>query len=221
MKRPKKIAWGKLGRKLRGPFLTGVLVIVPIGVIIWVLVWFFQLIDNILQPLVKLVVGHEIIGVGFGIALVIIYFVGVAARNVGGRKLISWGEGLLGKIPIVRQVYGGLKQIVEGFSSSGATGFTEVVFVEFPRKGMRTIGFVTHESCDGSGEKLLNVFIPTAPNPTSGFLEIVKESEVIRTDIKIDDALKMVVSAGKVPVADIPGRLSAGGQLGQGAPGES
>ena len=84
----------------------------------------------------------------------------------------------------------------------------QVVLVEFPRKGTRTIGFITNESYDKSGERLLNIFIPTSPNPTSGFLQIMREGEIIRTNISVDDALKMVVSAGRVSLEEVSDKLS-------------
>ena len=104
----------------------------------------------------------------------------------------------MGRIPIIGQVYTGIKQILESLSTPGKTGFMQVVFIEFPRKGIRTIGFVTNESYDSAGEKLVNIFIPTSPNPTSGFLQIVRENEIIRTNMLVDDAIKMVVSAGRI-----------------------
>jgi len=95
------------------------------------------------------------------------------------------------------------------FTTSGETKFLQVVLVEFPKKGMRVLGFVTSESRLESGEKLLTVFIPTSPNPTSGYLEIVRENDIIRTNISIDDALKMVLSAGKVSLKEVTDRLGA------------
>jgi uncharacterized membrane protein len=95
------------------------------------------------------------------------------------------------------------------FTTSGETKFLQVVLVEFPKKGMRVLGFVTSESRLESGENLLTVFIPTSPNPTSGYLEIVRENDIIRTNISIDDALKMVLSVGKVSLKEITDRLGA------------
>jgi uncharacterized membrane protein len=106
-------------------------------------------------------------------------------------------------MPIVHQLYSGIKQIMESFSAPRDTSRMQPVLTEFPRKGMRVIGFVTSELTDESGKKLLTVFVPTSPNPTSGFLQIVEEHEVIRTDISLEDALKMVVSAGKVASDDV------------------
>ena len=104
-------------------------------------------------------------------------------------------------------IYTGIRQIVESFSAPNKTGFMQVVLIEFPHKGMRAIGFVTNEMKDASGQKLINVLIPTAPNPTSGFLQIVKESDIIRTTISVDDALKMVVSAGRMTPAEVPQKI--------------
>jgi len=193
-----------IGKKLRRQFLTGILVTIPIGVTIWLLVWIVTSIDNILQPLVSSILGHTIPGLGFVIMVVLVYLVGVMASNVGARRLVDYGESLLGRVPIVRPIYSFIKQIVDSFSASGKAGFKQVVVAEFPMKGTRTIGFVTNESLDKAGEKLLYIFIPTAPNPTSGFLQIVREKDVIQVDMSVDDALKMVVSAGKV----LPGEIS-------------
>lgn len=207
MKHIQRAFWGRLGKKLRRQFLTGILIVVPIGATILILVWIFTAIDSILQPAIRTVWGYTIPGVGFGITIVLIYLVGIIASNVGGRRLIHYGESLLAKVPVFRPVYSGIKQILESFSAPGKTGFLQVVLVEFPRKGMRTIGFVTNESSNESGEKLLNIFVPTSPNPTSGFLQIAREGEVIRTNISVDDALKMVVSGGKMSPKEVSDRL--------------
>jgi len=198
MKYPHWLSWSWLGRTLRRHFLTGVLVVVPIGATVLILVWIFTSIDNILQPAIQLIAGRPVLGVGFGITIVLIYLIGVIASNVGGKRLISYGESLLAKVPIVRPIYTSIKQILESFSTPSKFGLMQAVLVEFPRKGIWTIGFITNESSTQSGETQLNIFIPTSPNPTSGFLQIAREDEVIRTDIPVDEALKMIISAGKV-----------------------
>ncbi len=208
MKRTWRISWGWLGKKLRAQFFTGILVVVPIGATVLILVWIFVAIDNILQPMISSLLGRQISGVGFGVTIVLIYLVGVIASNVVGRRLLRYGESWLRRVPLVRYLYTGIKQILESFSAPGKTGFMQVVLVEFPRKGMKTIGFITNESTDKSGKKLLNIFIPTAPNPTSGFLQIAGEGEVIRTDISVEDAIKMIVSAGRIVPEEISNKLS-------------
>ena len=201
-----------VGKKLRSQFLTGILIVVPITIVIVILVWLFGLIDRIMQPIIGAVVGHEVRTIVSLIVMIgLIYVVGVIASNIGGKKMIGWGESLVfGKIPVVRQIYNGVKQIMQAFSTPKAseTGFMEVVLVEFPHKGMKTIGLVTNESYQESGEKLLHVFIPTTPIPTSGYLEIIRESDVIHIDISIEDALKMVVSAGKVSPEGVTDKIA-------------
>ena len=212
MKHSKRTSWNQVGKKLRAQFAAGILVVVPIIIAILILRWLFVYIDDILQPVAKALLGHKIPGVGFGIAVVLIYLTGLIATNVIGKRLIRYGESLLARVPLFRYLYSGIKQILESFATPGEAGFLQVVLVEFPKKGMRVIGFVTNELFDKSGEKLLTVFIPTSPNPTSGYLEIVRENDIIRTNISIDDALKMVLSAGKVSLEEVTDALSAENQ---------
>jgi len=209
MEHIKRTSRKQVGRKLRVQFVAGILIVVPIGAAILILVWLFVTIDNILQPVAKSLLGYTIPGLGVGITVVLIYLTGVVATNVIGKRLVRYGESLLARVPLFRYLYTGIKQIMESFATSREGGFLQVVLVEFPKKGMRAIGFVTSESCVESGEKLLNVFIPTSPNPTSGYLEIVRERDVIRTNISIDDALKMVLSAGKVSLQEVTEKLAA------------
>ncbi len=209
MKRTIRVSLGWLLRKLRAHFLAGILITVPLGLTVWILVQIFNWIDGFLQPVIEPIFGHEIPGIGFGITIVLIYLVGVIASNVLGRRLLRYGESLLQKVPVARHLYTGIKQILQSFSDPGRTGFMQVVLIEFPRKGTRTLGFVTNESSDESGRKLLNVFVPTSPNPTSGFLQIIEEGEVIRTDMSVDDALKMVVSGGRISPKEVQDRLLA------------
>jgi len=209
MEHIKKTSRKHVGKKLRAHFVTGILIVVPIGAAILILRWLFLAIDNILQPVAESILGYTIPGLGLGITIVLIYLTGVVATNVIGRRLIGYGESLLARVPLFRYLYTGIKQILQSFATPREGGFLQVVLVEFPKNGMRAIGFVTSESRVESGEKLLSVFIPTSPNPTSGYLEIVRENDVIRTNISVDDALKMVLSAGKVSLQEVTDRLGA------------
>jgi len=209
MKHNKRISPSQVGRKLRAQFGAGILVVVPIIIAILILVWLFNYIDNIAQPVAESLLGRTIPGLGFGIMVLLIYLTGLVATSLIGKRLIRYGESLLARVPMFRYVYTGIKQIMEAFATPREGGFLQVVLVEFPKQGMRAIGFVTSESRTESGEKLLNVFIPTSPNPTSGYLEIVRESDVIRTNISVDDALKMVLSGGKVSIQEVTDKLGA------------
>lgn len=193
---------------MRRQFLTGILVVVPLGATILILIWVFTTVDNILQPIINFIFGRTIPGVGFGITIVLIYLVGTIASNVIGKKMIKFGESLLIKIPVFRPLYSTIKQILVSFSSPGETNLGQTVLVEFPRKGIWTIAFITNESVNKDRKVQLSIFIPLSPNPISGFLQIVSEEEVVRTDITIDEALKMVVSAGKVSPETIYNKLS-------------
>jgi uncharacterized membrane protein len=162
-----------------------------------ILAWIFNGIDNILQPPIESLWGRYYPGIGIAALVIIIFLAGILASNVLGKIAIKWGESVLERIPVVGQLYNDIKQILDSFITPGKDRYMDVVLVEFPRKGMHSIGFITNKLPGKDGEYLLSVFIPTSPNPTSGFLEIMPEKEVIRTDISVDNALKMIVSAGK------------------------
>ena len=129
MKHIKKAPHNQLGKKLRAQFVAGILVVVPIGAAILILAWVFISIDNVLQPVVKSLLGHMIPGVGFGITVVLIYLAGVVATNVVGKRLIRYGESLLARVPLFRYLYTGIKQILESFSTPREAGFLQVVLV--------------------------------------------------------------------------------------------
>jgi len=209
MEQSKRKFPSRVGKKLRIQFGAGILVIVPIIITILILVWLFNYIDNIAQPVANSLLGRTIPGLGFVLTVVLIYLTGVVATSVIGKRLVGYIESLLARVPLFRYLYTSIKQIMVSFTTSSETKFLQVVLVEFPKKGMRVLGFVTSESRIESGEKLLTVFIPTSPNPTSGYLEIVRENDIIRTNISIDDALKMVLSAGKVSLKEVTDRLGA------------
>lgn len=205
MKKEGKSSRHWLIKNLRKNFLAGLLVAVPIGIVILILTWFFTTIDSLLQPVIKAVFGQEFIGLGFIISLVLIYVGGVLANNIVGRRLINFGESILARVPVLRQLYSGSKLVIAGLSGTGLdkAAFREVVLVEFPRQGMKTIAFITNEIKNKSGKKLLTIYIPTAPVPTSGYFEIVSEDMVIRTDIPVDEAMQMVISSGMISPAEL------------------
>ena len=208
MKHSLRVSLGWLVRKLGMQFVQGIITVVPIGATILILYWMFNAIDNILQPVISYVLGYTIPGAGFIAVILLIYLVGVLTSNLVGKWLMRHAEPLLLGVPIFRQLYNGIKQILLSFTAPRKTGFMQVILTEFPRKGMRSIGFITNELCDESGKKLLTVFIPTSPNPTSGFMHIVSEDEITRTNISVENALKMVVSAGRVAPKEVSNLLS-------------
>lgn len=190
--------WKRFLRKMRAIVIAGLVVTVPIGLTIWILAWLFERIDELLQPVIEAIFGRPIPGVGFGVIVVLILIVGVIATNVIGRRIVRWAESMLGKVPVVRRLYVALKEVFRSFSDGETTGFMQVVLVEFPTKGMWSVGFITNETVDEAGHKIITVFIPHAPNPMTGFVEIVHEEDIIRTSVPVEEALKMVVSGGRM-----------------------
>ena len=194
----KNVAKESWGKKLRAHFVAGILVLVPVGATVLILVWLFNSIDSILQPAINYIFGRNIPGVGFATTIVLIFLVGAIARNIIGRRIIRYGESLLARVPVFRLFYSGIRQILESFATPDKAGFMQVVLAQFPKDGMWTIGFITNELVQPDGEKLINVFIPTSPTPWSGFFQMLKEREIIRTAISVEDAIKMVVSCGRM-----------------------
>ena len=193
-------------KNLRNNFLAGFLVVIPLAVAIYVIIWLFIKVDDILQPVITDIITYfnpnynEITGLGFIAAILIIYIVGVITSNYLGKKMVNFSENLINRVPIFKQLYNGVKQVIEGLSGAGINkaAFREVVFVEFPRKGMFAPAFITNEFKGASGETLYGVYIPTSPIPTSGYFEIVDGNDIIHTDLKIDECIKMVVSGGMI-----------------------
>ncbi|MCL1885549.1 MAG: DUF502 domain-containing protein [Dehalococcoidia bacterium] len=190
-------AWSRFMGRLRTLFLSGVVVVVPVVASVLVLVWAFRTADDFLQPIIHNILGINIIGLGIVFTVVIIFLVGMLAHNFVGKKLIQLGDAILKRIPIFKQIYNGAKQIMASFSGTGAisrTAFREVVLVEFPANSMRTIAFITNEYTAGDGHKYYAIYLPTSPVPWSGFSAIVAEENMTRSDISVDEALKMCIS---------------------------
>jgi uncharacterized membrane protein len=200
---------------LRKYFFAGLVVIVPIAAAILALIWIFNSIDNILQPVIRDIITwfdpgytrEKIIGLGFVITILLIFITGMIASNYVGHKLIKFGESMLARVPIFRQIYAAIKQVVDAISGANfnKAAFRKVVFVEFPLKGMKTIAFVTNEQVDPRGNKLYSIYIPTSPTPTSGYYMIATTDKVVLSDITVDMAMKMVISGGIIspPVIEV------------------
>ncbi len=189
--------WHWLLTSLRKSFLAGLLVVVPIAASVLVLFWVFEKVDGLLNPTIERFFNISIPGLGFAATIVIVLIVGAIASNYLGRKAIEFGEAILKRVPIFRQLYTGAKQVLDSIAGTGAiskAAFREVVLVEFPTRGMQTVAFVTNEFLGPEGEKLFAIYVPTSPMPSSGFSGVVREQDVQRTNLSVDEALKMVIS---------------------------
>lgn len=206
---------------LRNNFLAGIIVIAPIGLTVWLIWtvvgwidgWVLPFVPAAYQPeaLINWIFGSpeqpiqiSVRGVGVVFFLVFTLLVGWIAKGLVGRSFIRWGEDLVGRLPVIRSIYNALKQIAETVFSQSEANFERACLIEFPRKGMWAVAFVSKRPKGEirrrleTGEDFLTVFMPTTPNPTTGFLMFAARSEVIMLDMKIEDAAKVIISAGLV-----------------------
>ena len=187
--------------------IAGLLVWIPLGVTVMVINLLVGLMDQTLillpeqyQP--DALLGFHIPGLGVLLSVVVILVTGMVVANLFGRKLVSLWESFLARIPLVRTIYASVKQIMETVFSSTGQSFRKVLLVEYPRKGLWTLAFQSGttrgEAQSKTGIEVINIFIPTTPNPTSGFFIMVPREDVIELDMSVDDGLKMIISAGVV-----------------------
>lgn len=187
---------------LKGRFIAGLFVVIPLGLTIFILKFLFNFADGIfgsyLDSLLTLAVHHDlhVPGLGMITGAVVIYLAGLLATNVLGNQLLKLGDDLLSRIPIVKLIYTSSKQLTKVFQE-GKSSYRRAVFVEWPRPGVRAVGFVTAE-VQRNGERMLVVYVPTMPNPTSGFALFFREDEVCDSGMSVEDAVKFVVSGGAV-----------------------
>ena len=195
---------------LRASFLTGLVVIAPVGLTIWLIWTVIGWIDGVVLPLVPATIqpekyiGINLRGVGVIIFFIFTIFVGWIAKGLIGRSLIRYAESLVDRMPVVRSVYSGIKQISETVFAQSERSFEKACLIQYPRKGIWAIGFVSTtakgevaERAETSGQ-LKSIFVPTTPNPTSGFLLFFPEEDIIELDMTVEDAAKLVISAGLV-----------------------
>ncbi len=210
-------------------FWAGLAIVLPAVISLAVLRWLFGTVANITDILLIFLpekLTHHDPGngpmdwywslVALLLAVFLIGTVGLLARNYFGRKIIEWVDSALMRIPLLNKIYSATKQVNEAFSSTDKTAFRTVVLVEFPRAGVHSIGFITGDRPEAvqakTGQKLVCVFVPLTPNPTSGFLLMVPEENVTKLDMSVPDAIKYVISLGAILPAQVPGSgLDAGG----------
>ena len=194
-------------------FVAGLLVWVPLAATYLVLAFSINLIDRTLlllppQYRPEALLGFEIPGLGVILTVIAVLLTGFFVANFFGRSVVNAWENLLSRIPLVRSVYGAVKQITASLFSDASKSFSEVVLVEYPRREMWMLAFVTGDTPkkieNVLGDRMINIYVPTTPNPTSGYYIMVPESDVRRLDISVETGLKMILSAGVVNPIDVP-----------------
>jgi uncharacterized membrane protein len=197
---------------LRKWLFAGLLVIAPLAITVWVVQWILATLDQTLLILPKhwqpdALLGFHIPGFGVLLALAILLLVGAAVSNFFGRKLVEWGNDVLNRIPVVRSIYSGVKQVSDTLFSENGNAFRTAVLVQWPRVDVWTIGFVTGVPGGDVVTHLqgdyLSVYVPTTPNPTGGYFVMLKKSDCIELKMSVDEALKYVVSMGVVVPEDV------------------
>ncbi len=188
--------------------IAGLLVWVPLGITWFVIKFMIDLMDQTLLLLPpdfrpENLLGFRVPGLGVVLTIVILLVTGIVVANLVGRTLVRMGERLLARIPLVRSIYSGVKQVMETMFSDSGKSFRNVVLIEYPRKGIWTLAFLTgeqgtRESEDKIGRRVSHIFVPTTPNPTSGFFLMVPTDDVLILEMSVDEGLKMIISAGVV-----------------------
>lgn len=193
--------------KIRKVFLTGLFVLMPIFLTVYIVLWMMDIVDVLLDILPKgfqpdTYLPFHIPGLGIIYIVILSLTTGLLVRNYMGKRALHYWEKLVNKIPLVRALYSAIRQVTEAVFSDDASHLKKVVLVEFPRKGIFAIGFVTGrpspELCPNQNKPMISVFVSTTPNPTSGFYLVVPEDEIINVDIPVEEAFKLILSGGMV-----------------------
>ena len=188
---------GLVGQHFKSRLLSGLVIVIPVVATYVVLKFVFDILDPLPQPLFDQVLGREIPGVGIVSLFILVYVAGVIGSYVLGRRLIAFGHRLVDLIPIIRPIYRTARQTIDALSlADWEHRFSRVVLLEYPRPGIKSIGFVTATYKDDNGQPMVAVYIPTTPVPTSGFLALLPEDDVVSTTLSVEEAMKIVISGG-------------------------
>ena len=200
------------GTKLRDDLLAGILVLAPVGITAWVFFFLVGLAEGMIRLLPaaarpETYLGFPIPGLGVLLTLILVAVTGLTMRYYAGQKVVAWYERILGRVPLVSGVYQGFKQLVNTLFTQRGQHFRQVVLVEYPREGLYCFAFVTNEDTfmkvEGNVDRLISIFLPTTPNPTSGFYLLVPAQDLLKVDITTEEAFKLIMSAGIVPPGNI------------------
>ena len=192
---------------VRGYFLAGLLVIVPLGAVIFVISAILRLMDRALGVIPpkfhpEAYLPFKIPGLGLALFIALVLVTGVLVKNYIGRRVVDFGEYMVSKIPLVRPLYGAIKQLILAIFGDTHDAFKRVVLVEYPRRGVYSLAFVTAQTTgeiqEQMGTKTLSIFLPTTPNPTSGFFLVLPEEDTIPLSMSVEEAFKLLISGGVV-----------------------
>ena len=188
-------------RKIRNKFLTGLLTLLPIYITYVLLKFVIGIAPNI--PYLRTIpffTNNEALAIiiEFIVALIVIFCIGLIISNVLGKKLFVFFEKIMEKVPLINTIYISSRQIMQTLTKAGKGNFKQVVFIEYPRKGLWTLAFITAYSKSESGEQYVHIFLPSTPNPTTGFVLFMRETDVIPSGLSIEEGLKTLISGGMI-----------------------
>ena len=186
-----KTMWQIIKRRI----FAGLIALMPIMATYWIIKLLFEFLDRLAQPLLALI-GIQIPGLGIILTILFIFIIGLFVTNVLGRTILKWSEIIVARVPIVSTIYNSIKQITGAFSGSTAKSFQRVILIEYPRRNLWTMAFVTNESKNKKGDIFYHLFVPTTPNPTSGVFIIVPKKDAIHPNISVESGLRTIVSGG-------------------------
>ena len=193
-------------KTFRRQFITGLIILIPVMTTVLLVSWFFRAVDGILGRHFARLFGEYIHGIGFVSLFLLIWLVGALGRTYLGSKLNSLKDLVIARIPLVGSIFTSIKQVSDGLLEMDESHFEQVVLVEYPRKGLYAMGFLTSKHPAGlsikeqtsESDPVSHVFIPTAPNPTSGYILVVPEKDLYRLNLTVEDGLKLVLSLGVI-----------------------
>ncbi len=185
-------------KRILSMFGAGLATLLPVYISIWLIIWLFNMVDNILKPLLEPIFGFAVPGLGFIIIISFIILLGFISTNFLGNKILGWWENVMHRIPLLGKVYGAVKRITDSIFSSNKSAFKKVALVEFPRPGIYSLGFITNEEFPYIERDTYSIFIPTTPNPTSGWFVVLPREDVTILDISVDQGMEIIISAGMV-----------------------
>ncbi|NLO22481.1 MAG: DUF502 domain-containing protein [Syntrophomonadaceae bacterium] len=185
-------------KRILSMFVAGLATLLPVYISIWLIVWLFNMVDNILKPLLEPIIGCAVPGLGFIIIITLIVLLGFISTNYLGHRILGWWENIMQNIPLLGKVYGTIKRITDSLFSSNKSAFRQVALLEFPRPGIYSLGFITNDEFPYINKDTYSIFIPTTPNPTSGWFVVLPREDVTILDISVDQGMEIIISAGMV-----------------------
>jgi len=185
-------------KKFFGVMFAGLGAILPITITVYILYKLFIIIDGVFANFVTRIIGYRVLGIGFLMTVAIVFAIGLVAKAYMGQKVINTADRIFNKIPVAQNIYGTVRDISNSLLTKDKISFKKPVLIDYPRKGVHAIGFITNEKSLSTDGSMMPVFIPTTPNPTSGFLLFYKRKDIQYLDMTVDEAIKIIISVGVI-----------------------